>query len=38
MCDIHVNQPMRVPRDASDEEREALRAELERRMAEITFD
>ena len=37
-CDMHVGQWMRVPREASDEEREALRAELERRMVEITFD
>lgn len=37
-CEIHLNKPIRVPREASDEEREALRAELERRMMEITFD
>jgi hypothetical protein len=37
-CEIHLNKPMQVPREASDEEREALRAELERRMIEITFD
>lgn len=37
-CEIHLNKPIQVPREASDEEREALRAELERRMMEITFD
>jgi hypothetical protein len=37
-CDLHLSKPMTVPREATDEEREALRAELERRMAEITFD
>jgi lysophospholipid acyltransferase (LPLAT)-like uncharacterized protein len=37
-CEIHLNKPIRVPREASDEEREALRVELERRMMEITFD
>jgi hypothetical protein len=38
ICEIHLNQPLSVPREASDEQREALRAELERRMMEITFD
>ena len=37
-CDLHLNTPLKAPREATDEEREALRAELERRMAEITFD
>jgi lysophospholipid acyltransferase (LPLAT)-like uncharacterized protein len=37
-CEIFVNKPIHVPREASDEQREALRAELERRMLEITFD
>jgi lysophospholipid acyltransferase (LPLAT)-like uncharacterized protein len=37
-CEIHLNKPIHVPREASDEEREALRVELERRMMEITFD
>jgi hypothetical protein len=37
-CEIHVNKPMRVRREAGDDEREVLRAELERRMMEITFD
>jgi lysophospholipid acyltransferase (LPLAT)-like uncharacterized protein len=37
-CDLRLNKPMTVPRGASDEERELLRAELERRMNEITVD
>jgi lysophospholipid acyltransferase (LPLAT)-like uncharacterized protein len=37
-CELHLNEPIRVPREVSDDEREALRAELERRMMEITFD
>ena len=37
-CEIRLNTPMRVPREATDEERENLRAELERRMVEITTD
>jgi lysophospholipid acyltransferase (LPLAT)-like uncharacterized protein len=37
-CEIHLNKPIRVPRESTDDEREALRAELERRMMEITFD
>jgi lysophospholipid acyltransferase (LPLAT)-like uncharacterized protein len=37
-CEIYVNEALRVPREASEGEREALRAELERRMMEITFD
>ena len=37
-CEIHVNKPIQVPREATDEERESLRLELERRMMEITFD
>jgi lysophospholipid acyltransferase (LPLAT)-like uncharacterized protein len=38
VCDIHLNKPIQVPREATDAEREGLRAELERRMIEITFD
>ena len=37
-CEIHLNTPMIVPREATDEERESLRVELQRRMMEITFD
>jgi lysophospholipid acyltransferase (LPLAT)-like uncharacterized protein len=37
-CEIYVGDALRAPREASDQEREALRAELERRMMEITFD
>jgi lysophospholipid acyltransferase (LPLAT)-like uncharacterized protein len=38
LCEIYLHEPITVPREASDEQREALRAELERRMIEITFD
>lgn len=38
LCEMRVHKPMRVPREVSDEEREALRIELERRMMEITVD
>jgi len=38
LCEMHVNKPMRVPRETADDQREALRVELERRMMEITFD
>jgi lysophospholipid acyltransferase (LPLAT)-like uncharacterized protein len=37
-CDLMVGEPIRVPRDASDAEREALRRELERRLREISKD
>lgn len=37
-CDIHFAEPLRVPKEASDAEREALRLELERRLKAITFD
>lgn len=37
-CDIHVGEPLAIPREAEDAEREALRAELERRLLAITFD
>jgi len=36
--ELHINGSIRVPREAGDAEREALRAELERRMMEVTFD
>ncbi len=38
VCELQLNAPMRVPRESSDDDRETLRAELERRMLEITFD
>jgi lysophospholipid acyltransferase (LPLAT)-like uncharacterized protein len=37
-CDVTVVKPIRVPREASDEEREALRQQLERTLREITRD
>ena len=37
-CEILTGQALRVPRDASDAEREALRKELERRLREMTKD
>ena len=35
-CTVSFGKPVRVPRDASDEQREALRIELERRLRELT--
>jgi lysophospholipid acyltransferase (LPLAT)-like uncharacterized protein len=37
-CEIITGEALRVPREASDAEREALRKELERRLREITKD
>jgi lysophospholipid acyltransferase (LPLAT)-like uncharacterized protein len=37
-CDFFFEQPVRVPREASDSEREALRCELEARLRAITRD
>jgi lysophospholipid acyltransferase (LPLAT)-like uncharacterized protein len=37
-CNVHVGKPIRVPRDASDSEREALRLQLERALRDITKD
>jgi hypothetical protein len=37
-CEAIMIEPMRVPREATEADREALRAELERRMLEITVD
>ncbi|PAW87975.1 MAG: hypothetical protein B9S33_05520 [Pedosphaera sp. Tous-C6FEB] len=37
-CEVHLGQPVRIPREASAEERERLRAELETRMKAITRD
>jgi len=34
-CDVLVEKPIRVPREASDEQREALRQKLERSMFEM---
>lgn len=38
VCEVCLNRPIWVPREADENEREALRAELERRMMEFTFD
>jgi lysophospholipid acyltransferase (LPLAT)-like uncharacterized protein len=38
LCNVHVAKPVRVPRDASDAEREALREQLERTLKGITYD
>ena len=37
-CEMVLGKPVRVPREASDAEREALRQELERTLKEITRD
>lgn len=37
-CEIHFQKPMTVAREAGEAEREALRAELERRLMADTFD
>jgi hypothetical protein len=37
-CEMRFGQPLRVPRDATEEEREQLRQELERAMMGITID
>jgi lysophospholipid acyltransferase (LPLAT)-like uncharacterized protein len=37
-CEMHFAKPIRVPREASDEQREALRRELERVLVEISGD
>lgn len=37
-CDLVLEKPLRVPREATDAEREALRQELERTLREITED
>jgi len=37
-CDMRMGRPVRVPREASDAERELLRQQLERVMREITKD
>ncbi len=37
-CEVHLGQPIRIPREASAAEREHLRAELEARMKSITVD
>jgi lysophospholipid acyltransferase (LPLAT)-like uncharacterized protein len=38
LCEIRFGEPLSVPRDASDIERERLRAELENRLKRITGD
>jgi lysophospholipid acyltransferase (LPLAT)-like uncharacterized protein len=37
-CEMNVSKPIRVPREASDEEREKLRQELERQLRELSVD
>jgi lysophospholipid acyltransferase (LPLAT)-like uncharacterized protein len=37
-CAIRLAEPVRIPRESTDEEREALRLQLENRMREITRD
>jgi lysophospholipid acyltransferase (LPLAT)-like uncharacterized protein len=37
-CEMNVAPPIRVPRDASDETRAALRQELEKRLRELSVD
>lgn len=37
-CDMHVGRPIRVPREATDEEREALRQQLQTTLRELTRD
>ncbi|MEQ2009422.1 MAG: lysophospholipid acyltransferase family protein [Limisphaerales bacterium] len=37
-CEVQLGQPLRIPRDATDAEREQLRLELETRMKAITID
>ena len=37
-CDVILEKPVRVPREATDSEREALRQELERRLQRVTKD
>jgi lysophospholipid acyltransferase (LPLAT)-like uncharacterized protein len=37
-CDVNVGKPIRVPRECSDEQREALRQELERTLRELSTD
>jgi lysophospholipid acyltransferase (LPLAT)-like uncharacterized protein len=37
-CEVQVGEPVRVPREASDEERERLRQELEKRLRGLSVD
>ena len=37
-CELELEKPIRVPREASDADREALRQQLERTLREITHD
>ena len=37
-CEVVLGKPVRVPREASDAEREALRQQLERTLKEISRD
>jgi lysophospholipid acyltransferase (LPLAT)-like uncharacterized protein len=37
-CEVHLGEPVRIPRDATDAERETLRCELETRMKNLTRD
>jgi lysophospholipid acyltransferase (LPLAT)-like uncharacterized protein len=38
ICNVRFEAPIRVPRDASDEQREALRQQLERTLRDMTCD
>jgi lysophospholipid acyltransferase (LPLAT)-like uncharacterized protein len=37
-CEVILEKPLRIPRDISDEQREALRAQLEQTLRSITKD
>jgi len=37
-CEVYLGRPLRIPRDASNEEHARLKAEFERRLLEITHD
>jgi lysophospholipid acyltransferase (LPLAT)-like uncharacterized protein len=38
VCEVMIGKPVRVPREASDEERETLRQQLEQALREISRD
>jgi lysophospholipid acyltransferase (LPLAT)-like uncharacterized protein len=37
-CEVRLAEPLAIPREATDEQREVLRQELERRLREISRD
>jgi lysophospholipid acyltransferase (LPLAT)-like uncharacterized protein len=37
-CDIHVGCPLKIPRETTDEDRRALRAQLQEQMQQLTED